>query len=89
MGDRRYGSPDAFGAIDAPHAAMHEAVRRGVAAHNAGNRSGASAALDAVRRSSAEVIRCIDELERVAMAGTDVRAPVVQRRRPSDWSRVA
>ena len=81
VGRQELGDRPAFAEIDAPHAAMHAAVKRAVAAQNGSNRNLADQAVGDVRRLSAEVVRALDALERAA-SKTDT---VVQRRRAADW----
>jgi methyl-accepting chemotaxis protein len=88
MGRRRYGALGAFAAIDAPHAALHAAVRRAVSAHNGGDARGAASALAEVRQASTEVVRGLDELERAALAPVG-GANVVHRGRAAGWASAA
>jgi methyl-accepting chemotaxis protein len=63
IGRKTFGSHPSFGQLEAPHAAMHAAVKRAVTAHNTGSSGAAAASVADVRRLSGEVIRHLDGLE--------------------------
>ena len=68
VGRKRLGHVRAFVDLEAPHAAMHQAVRKAATAHAAGNTAVVRSAVDEVRRASADVIRQLDLVEQAATA---------------------
>jgi methyl-accepting chemotaxis protein len=65
-GKRQYGTVKAFRDIDAPHAAMHGAVKRAALAHASRDKASERSAADEVRRSSAAVVSGLDALEQAS-----------------------
>jgi len=78
-GRQAFGDRPAFAAIEAPHVAMHQAVRRAVDAHNRHSAAIVEREVGEVRRLSGDVIQALDALER------SDPSTVVQRRRAADW----
>ncbi|MFN8629146.1 MAG: methyl-accepting chemotaxis protein [Chloroflexota bacterium] len=83
-GGRQHASQPGFGDIERPHAEMHAAVKRAVAAHDSGNKAAAQSALSEVRHSSEAVVRALDGLEQGSGASN-----VAEGRRASAWSHAA
>jgi methyl-accepting chemotaxis protein len=72
-GRGQYSSDPAFGAIEAPHAAMHASVKKAALAKSLGKTAEAQAGVAEVKRHSAAVVQAIDALEANVKAGAGRR----------------